>query len=151
MLPVTRQEKIEGEAAWKKCMANGSGKMKKRVLQRGASRSRSGERSEPKLRQGCSVAAMKKNSLGIAATATATATAMTTTMARRDDSEERRELAADKRWLQRSGMSALWSHLCAFVRVCVRTMSGCVLARSWAGILVCEHKTCCWQLSHAVA
>lgn len=56
---------------------------KKRVLQRGASRSRSGERSEPKLRQGCSVAAMKKNSLGIAATATATATATTTTMARR--------------------------------------------------------------------
>lgn len=83
MFPVTRQEKIEGEAAWKKCMANGSGKMKKKVLQRGASRNRSGERSEPKLRQGCSVAAMKKNSLGIAATATATATATTTTMARR--------------------------------------------------------------------
>lgn len=31
-----RQEKIEGEAAWKKCMANGSGKMrKKRIAKRG--------------------------------------------------------------------------------------------------------------------
>lgn len=32
MFPVTRQEKIEGEAAWKKCMANGSGKMKKKSI-----------------------------------------------------------------------------------------------------------------------
>lgn len=66
-------------------MANGNEKMEKRVLQRGASRSRSGERFEPKLRQGCRVAARKKNSLGIVATttATATATATTTTMARK--------------------------------------------------------------------
>lgn len=43
----------------------------KRMVQRGASKSRSGERFESKLRQGCSVAARKKRSLGIAETATA--------------------------------------------------------------------------------
>lgn len=77
MFPVTRQEKIEGETAWKKCTANGNGKNakkreeEKRMVQRGASKSRSGERFESKLRQGCSVAARKKRSLGIAETATA--------------------------------------------------------------------------------
>lgn len=78
MFPVTRQEKIEGDAAWNKCTANGNGKnakkkigREKRMVQRGASKSRSGERFEPKLRQGCSVAARKKRSLGIAETATA--------------------------------------------------------------------------------
>lgn len=59
----------------------------------------------------------------------------------------------DENWQQTNdGCTTVeWVRFGACVRVCVRTVCGCVLARSWAGILLCEHKTCCWQLSHAVA
>lgn len=57
------RKKLKGRLRGKNAWQMEAEKWKKRVLQRGASRSRSGERSEPKLRQGCSVAAMKKKQL----------------------------------------------------------------------------------------